>query len=114
MPHLPWVVEVTRPSLQSSMPVLFDGFCYVPPVTHDYALHIQGEQCDIHFDIDQLDNFYATPSGQSGSFPYSFCSFCIVLFSRYASWLFDIPCCNNTSDSLCGDCNGIYGRNVGR
>ena len=114
MPHLPWAEEVTRPSLQSSIPVLFDDSCYVPSVTHDYLLHIPGEHCDNPFDIDQPDIFYATLSGQHGSFPYSSCSSCIVLLSRYASWLVDIPCWNNTSDSLCGDYCGIYSRNVDR
>jgi len=114
MLHLPWAAEVTRTSLQSRLPDLFDVYYSVPFVALDCALHTPDEPPDNPFDIDQPGISFAIPSGWPGSFSDISCFFYIVFFSRFASWLVGTLFWSNTSDSLHGDYTGKYGHNVSR
>lgn len=114
MLHLPWVVEVTRPSLQSLVPDLFDAFYSCPFATHDYVLHNQDDSHDIPFDTYEPDDFSAIHSGRPDSFSYIARFPCIACFSRYEFWFVGILSWNNIFDSLRVDYFDKYVRSGGR
>jgi hypothetical protein len=114
MNHLPWVAELSRASLQSWLNDFFVAFCYVPSATHDYVLHTPDELPGNPFDIDPTGISYAILSGWPGTFSDISCSFYILLFSRFVSWLVGTLFWNNTSDALHGDCVVTPYHNVGK
>jgi hypothetical protein len=97
MPRLPLAVEVTRPSLQSLVRVLFDVFCYDLSATHDCDLDIPDASSDIPADTDPMGNACAKASDLPNIFSGKYCFLCTVSFSSYAFVPSDTACCSNTS-----------------
>ena len=105
-------VEITRTSLQSLVPDLFDGFYYVPFATHDCAVHNPNDFLGILFDTREPErypaNAYFGLVAMNDSLSFS------LLLSYWLNFVehFDMLWKNNNSGSLCVDYTGMCVHNV--
>lgn len=101
-PRHPWDAEVTRPSLQSPVKVLFVAFYYVLFVVPGCVAHNQGVTLGIFFDRHvqdiRLAIAYYVPFAVS--YPWTWER---SVYHAFASGHFDKPRMNNTSGFLFGD-----------
>lgn len=114
MPRTEKAVEITRTSLQSLVPDLFDAFCSVLFANHDCLEHNPGDSPGIFFDIRAREmhpaNVYYGLALISETLSFSLY---LLYWSNFVEH-FDKLWKNNTSGPLHGDYAGRNGRNVGK